>query len=750
MLKHRTKHWDINPQPYRVALSFLFMLLTFVINGQTVNEAEAYKNLAQKLYGEAIKQDSTGITGEALKLLERAIFLDENFELAHRKSGEIKIKTSDYTGALSDLNRAIEIQATPDAHLLRAQANFRLGNNQAGYDDVAMAKNISPDTPFNIQNPQLLAEVASALFEQAMADLKSDNTSAAFEKLDEALLLHPEFAEAYFQKGIIFFDNADYISAQNNFEKVQNLKALPEATLFLIRTKIKNEQGQDILKTFLAIDADSLTENVKNLYDTTSGELADMKYAEALKNFTTGSGRQAGENLAVVEKLIPDFFGTYYHQGIIAISDNDPIKAIDLFEYSISLKPNKASYLQLGTIKTQTGDLDGAFQAMATAKTIDSTTETDPQTAMPSDALIVNPETVPETIAKVPSGEDTLTEEDQPNENISTTKSKKQPEPIAESNGYFDLIDKADELFNLRDYTEALKYYTQASQVDNTKYYPKTRIAQIAEILENTNDSSDELPANTNLGEDEVEAGTTAATTPEETNIDDLPGAEVSELEGTEESLKLYNEGLAFYYDSDLDGALKKFTQAINLDPKLSDAYYNSGFIKLNQGYYEEAIADFDIVLSLMPNDKAYFYKGRALVGLYRFEDAAVQFTMAIELNPDFYYAYNNRGNVFFQLGNYEAAINDFNKVIMINPDYVFAYNNRGNAYFKLDNYNAALDDYNLAINLRPDYGFAYLNRGITHEILGNMEQACNDWKKASELGIQVAEIYFQEQCIKE
>lgn len=308
------------------------------------------------------------------------------------------------------------------------------------------------------------------------------------------------------------------------------------------------------------------------------------------------------------------------------------------------------------------------------------------------------------------------------------------PAPVPKAKSYDQLVSTADYYYSIKAYKNAKEHYAQALELAPEKKYPALKIEEIDQLYLN----------------DSIPAATSDSNDPETLDIDALPGQSNSGAGFNDASNALYNEGLRRYYDSDLTGALQKFREAIARDSSFVDAYFNSGFIKLNQAKFEEAIADFDIVLSLQPNDKAWFYKGRALMGLAQFPEAVVQYTLAINYNPQFFYAYNNRGNVLFQMEQFQEAADDFTAAIDINPDYVFAYNNRGNAYFKLNDYQAAIDDYDKAIGLRPDYGFAYLNRGITYEVTGQMDKACSDWQKSAELGIQVGYEYYIEQCLKQ
>ena len=70
----------------------------------------------------------------------------------------------------------------------------------------------------------------------------------------------------------------------------------------------------------------------------------------------------------------------------------------------------------------------------------------------------------------------------------------------------------------------------------------------------------------------------------------------------------------------------------------------------------------------------------------------------------------------------YEAAVRDFSKAIELNPEYATAYNNRGFAYMKLSKYNEAIIDFDKAIELNSKYATAYSNREIAYNSLNDKE----------------------------
>ena len=53
--------------------------------------------------------------------------------------------------------------------------------------------------------------------------------------------------------------------------------------------------------------------------------------------------------------------------------------------------------------------------------------------------------------------------------------------------------------------------------------------------------------------------------------------------------------------------------------------------------------------------------------------------------------AYNNRGGAYYLKGEYDSAIVDFTKAIELNPNYAIAYNNRGVAYHLKKEYDSAI-----------------------------------------------------------
>ena len=137
-----------------------------------------------------------------------------------------------------------------------------------------------------------------------------------------------------------------------------------------------------------------------------------------------------------------------------------------------------------------------------------------------------------------------------------------------------------------------------------------------------------------------------------------------------------------------------------------------------------------------------WFKKGYNAGENKNWDEAIVCYSKAIELDPDYAMAYNNRGWAYDEKGEYDRAIRDYNKAIELKPDYAMAYNNRGLAYEKKGEYDRAIRDFDQAIELDNDKlatMYAYNNRGIAYYYKGEYERAKEDYRKACELGYKPA-----------
>jgi lipoprotein NlpI len=134
-----------------------------------------------------------------------------------------------------------------------------------------------------------------------------------------------------------------------------------------------------------------------------------------------------------------------------------------------------------------------------------------------------------------------------------------------------------------------------------------------------------------------------------------------------------YNRGLAYWRKGDSDRAIQDFGQAIQLKPEplLATLAYNSrGYVLMGNGDYDRAIQDFDQTIRLQP-DYALAYNNRALAYAHKGDrDHAFQdLDQALRLQPDRDDEIAARkGRILVWLGRFAEAANAFTQSIQSNP----------------------------------------------------------------------------------
>lgn len=134
---------------------------------------------------------------------------------------------------------------------------------------------------------------------------------------------------------------------------------------------------------------------------------------------------------------------------------------------------------------------------------------------------------------------------------------------------------------------------------------------------------------------------------------------------------------------------------------------------------------------------------------------ARTTFQQALALVPDDPVILNSRAWFLYAAwGDHARAITDYNRAIKQNPNYSYAFNNRGWSKFKLGDTAGALKDINLARKKKPLNPYPYRNIGLIALHNGDSEEACDSFRRALELNYTAlhgddVERLFQEHCAK-
>jgi tetratricopeptide (TPR) repeat protein len=192
--------------------------------------------------------------------------------------------------------------------------------------------------------------------------------------------------------------------------------------------------------------------------------------------------------------------------------------------------------------------------------------------------------------------------------------------------------------------------------------------------------------------------------------------------------------GITAFNDGDMVKAINELSQAIELKPDYSEAYFYRADAYHNKGMEDEAIADYSKVIELAPDDAyAYYQRGIVYSSKSAFDNAVADFTKAIELLPTLSEAYFDRGRIYLDNGQYNEAQDDFSKVIDLSPNFDGGYHQLGVAYAHKADYETAIQNYDKAIEISPDDAEIYLHRGEAYDALGQRDAAIADYRAVLE-----------------
>ena len=252
---------------------------------------------------------------------------------------------------------------------------------------------------------------------------------------------------------------------------------------------------------------------------------------------------------------------------------------------------------------------------------------------------------------------------------------------------------------------------------------------------------------------------------------------ELLSTKGNIEKLKKYNENIdklnaTVWFEkgssmfTNIEGAIEAFTKAIELNPKMSEAYISRGMRYSLQFKNREGLDDInkaiEIFKTLPPKEGIFCYYpfrafGYARIGNYK--QAIDDSNQAIKLcsYPDgLSFAYLARGYSYAMLGKNQEALLDFDKALSSAPESnmaTFAYQFRGTIYFNMGNFKQAINNYEMHIKILPlplkAEAFVYYNLGYAYAELGNSEKAIENTKIAARLGHLAAQDALRQMSIE-
>jgi tetratricopeptide (TPR) repeat protein len=151
--------------------------------------------------------------------------------------------------------------------------------------------------------------------------------------------------------------------------------------------------------------------------------------------------------------------------------------------------------------------------------------------------------------------------------------------------------------------------------------------------------------------------------------------------------------------------AIKDYDKILTLKPEHQQALLNKGICLDELGEKQTALECFDKIITIDKNNyQAWYNKGITLGSMEKIAEAIACFEEVIKLQPENYQAWFNKAVGLAKLNNLNEAIKAFAKMVEIKPDSYQGWFNYGLALEKLDRKEDAINCYDQAIKIKPDY----------------------------------------------
>jgi len=191
------------------------------------------------------------------------------------------------------------------------------------------------------------------------------------------------------------------------------------------------------------------------------------------------------------------------------------------------------------------------------------------------------------------------------------------------------------------------------------------------------------------------------------------------------------------------------WTHALDVTSDNDVAHNNLGYLRVDQGELDKAIAHFEAALEIRSRKLDPHYDvGSAFVQMNladalarkgQPDEALVHYEEAIRLQPNYANAYYNRGNVLFTKGRIDEAMADWEKTLQIQPNDADAHTCIGNAFLRQSSPKEAIAHYEKAMALAP--GDPHSRNNIAWVLATSSDASIRDGVKAVELAQEAVQL---------
>jgi tetratricopeptide (TPR) repeat protein len=119
-----------------------------------------------------------------------------------------------------------------------------------------------------------------------------------------------------------------------------------------------------------------------------------------------------------------------------------------------------------------------------------------------------------------------------------------------------------------------------------------------------------------------------------------------------------------------------------------------------------------------------YYQLGEDFSKKEQWNEAVIAYQQAIEVNPNFAWAYHKLGEALTQLGSYREAVEAYKNAIKLKPEFPWSYHKLGETLIQLERWDEVILAYRRFIELQPESIWAYNKLGDACQVKGLLDEA--------------------------
>lgn len=206
------------------------------------------------------------------------------------------------------------------------------------------------------------------------------------------------------------------------------------------------------------------------------------------------------------------------------------------------------------------------------------------------------------------------------------------------------------------------------------------------------------------------------------------------------------------------ENAIKLLNEVIVAQPKNADAYFYRAYANFQEGsskeykhhkaHFIKSLDDYDVALKLDPKlEEAYFDRGEVKMALHDYVGAIADFKKAINLFPKDLEAHYQKAMCNYHYGYSEIALKEFEDILVMDTSYVDAEYQIGVILYELQRFPEAETHFKHMTKKDDKHADTYYYLGLTYLDMGNKLDACKAFKKADALGDKESHHFAQKSC---